>query len=268
MFDPAILAYYDRGMEDGRLLEGLGSLEFARTQELVRRYLPAPPAVILDVGGGTGVHAGWLARDGYRVHLIEPVPLHLEEARQRIARQPEHPFTVDLGDARRLTERDESCDAVLLLGPLYHLTERSERLTALREARRVLRRGGLVFAVGISRYASLLDGLRSGWLGDPQFRRMLEHDLRDGQHRNPQPEQHPEWFTTSYFHHPDELAEEVATAGFALRALLGVEGPGWLMRGRWADAQEREQLLYAARATEQERSLLSLSPHMLAVGTT
>jgi ubiquinone/menaquinone biosynthesis C-methylase UbiE len=266
MLDPDIGAYYDRGIEDERLLEGMGPLELARTRELVRRYLPPPPAAVLDVGGGTGIHASWLSQDGYRVHLVDPVPLHVEQAERRAAGRPNQSFTVALGDARRLAERDGSQDAVLLLGPLYHLTERAERLTALTEARRVLRPGGLAFAVGISRYASLLDGLRSGWLGDPEFRRIVERDLRDGQHRNPSPDRHPEWFTTTFFHHPDELAEELVAAGFTIEALLGVEGPGWLLRGRWADAASREHLLYAARAVEHERSLLGVSPHILAVG--
>jgi ubiquinone/menaquinone biosynthesis C-methylase UbiE len=267
MFDPDIEAHYSQGVEAERLAEGLGPLELVRTQELVRRYLPSAPANVLDVGGAVGVYAAWLARDGYRVHLVDPVPLHVERAKQRAADQADHPFTAAIGDARRLAERDESYDAVLLFGPLYHLVERSERLTALREARRVLRRGGVAFAVGISRYASLLDGLRSGWLDDLAFRRMVQQDLRDGQHRNPEPEQRPEWFTTAFFHQPDELAEEVTAAGFRLEGLFGIQGPGWLLGAQWTDAGQREQILYAARAAEQERSLLGVSSHMLAVGT-
>ena len=265
MIDPDIRSHYDLGLERERLSRDGESLEFVRTQELLVRYLPPPPAAILDVGGGPGAYAVWLARDGYRVHLLDPVPLHLEQANAAAAAQPDHPFTAALGDARRLVEPEASFDAVLLLGPLYHLTERADRVAALAEARRVLRPGGVVLAVGISRFASLLDGLRSGFLGDPTADAIVERDLRDGQHRNPDPVRYPNWFTTAFFHHPTELAEEVEAAGFALDALLGIEGPGWLIDAAWADPERRPSVLAAARAVEREPSLLGLSAHLLAV---
>jgi SAM-dependent methyltransferase len=267
MLDPEIRTHYDRGEEEQRLITGGQTLEFVRTQELLRRYLPAPPAAVLDVGGGPGVYAGWLAREGYAVRLVDPVPLHIERARATAAAQHDHPFSVALGDARRLDETDAAYDAVLLMGPLYHLTERGERLVALGEARRVLRLGGRVLAVGISRFASLLDGLRRGTLSDPEFAGLVERDLREGHHRNPAPERHPEWFTTAFFHHPNELADEVAAAGLWLEALLGIEGPGWLFEERWADRAQRPGMLDGARAVEQEPTLLGLSAHLLAVAT-
>ncbi len=75
-----ILAYYAQGKEDGRLRQGLDRLEFWRTQDVLRRLLPTAPARVLDVGGGSGIHAEWLARDGYAVQLLDPVPLHVEQA--------------------------------------------------------------------------------------------------------------------------------------------------------------------------------------------
>lgn len=78
-----ILDYYARGKEDARLRQGgapAGRLEFWRTQDVLRRVLPPAPARVLDVGGGSGVHAEWLARDGYGVRLLDPVPLHVEQA--------------------------------------------------------------------------------------------------------------------------------------------------------------------------------------------
>ncbi|MFI9597462.1 class I SAM-dependent methyltransferase [Nonomuraea sp. NPDC052265] len=75
-----VLAYYAQGLEHDRLREGRGRLEFWRTQDVLRRTLPPPPARVLDVGGGTGVHAEWLLADGYEVELLDPVPLHVERA--------------------------------------------------------------------------------------------------------------------------------------------------------------------------------------------
>src|SRR5437870_12160483 len=82
---PEVLAFYARGLEDRRLRGEEGLLERYRTQELLLRYLPPPPAVVLDVGGGPGHYALWLAALGYEVHLVDPVPLHLEQARRRSA---------------------------------------------------------------------------------------------------------------------------------------------------------------------------------------
>jgi 2-polyprenyl-3-methyl-5-hydroxy-6-metoxy-1,4-benzoquinol methylase len=77
-----MLAYYEEGRERDRLLRrGLGRLEYLRTRELLARYLPPAPATVLDVGGGAGVYALPLAREGYSVHLIDAVPLHVEQAR-------------------------------------------------------------------------------------------------------------------------------------------------------------------------------------------
>src|SRR5262249_32260274 len=153
--DPSIEAHYELDVERPRLARD-SKLEWVRTQELLARYLPAPPATILDVGGGPGVYAGWLADRGYAVRLVDPVARHVAEPEDLSRSQPRRPFAAALGDARRLDEPDAAYDAVLLMGPLYHLVERPERLLAAREARRVVRPGGVVVAVGISRFASLL----------------------------------------------------------------------------------------------------------------
>ncbi len=261
-------SYYERGTEQGRLVGGGGRLELARTQELLTRHLPAPPAVVLDVGGGPGVYACWLAGLGYEVHLVDPVPLHVEQARGASAAQPEHPIaSAEVGDARQLAWPDGSADAVLLLGPLYHLTERADRITALREAARVVRGAGPVFAVGISRFASALDGLVSGDLADPEFAAIVDQDLIDGQHRNPTGK--PAYFTTSFFHHPDELRAEVVEAGLRLEGLFAVEGPAALLQDfdeRWDDEARRERLLHVTRAMESEPSIVGIGPHLMAVG--
>jgi SAM-dependent methyltransferase len=255
-----VIAHYGLGAERARLSSGAGRVERARTEEVLARWLPRPPARVLDVGGGPGIYVAWLAGQGYEVHLVDPVPLHVEQARAAGA------ASARLGDARRLEERDAGHDAVLLLGPLYHITDRAGRVRALAEARRVVREGGIVAAAAISRFASLLDGLVRGALDDPAFASIVERDLAEGQHRNPTPR--PEWFTTAFFHHPDELKTEVADAGLELQELLGLEGPTWLLpdlEGRWADAGRRERLLGAARAVEREPSLLGVSAHLLAV---
>jgi SAM-dependent methyltransferase len=223
--------------------------------------------VVLDVGGGPGAHACWLAARGYQVHLIDITPLHVELAGQASARQPASPLaSTEVGDARALSWRTATADAVVLFGPLYHLTDRADRLEALREAHRVLRPGGVLLAAAISRFASALDGLCRGFLKDPQFAEIVRRDLADGHHHNPT--DRPEYFMDTFFHHPGELRSEVAEAGFATPTVYGVEGPGWLVPdfdAWWENGDYRERLLQLSRALETEPSLLAASAHLIAV---
>jgi ubiquinone/menaquinone biosynthesis C-methylase UbiE len=160
------LAHYEEGIEKERLFgEGAGRLEYLRTRELLARYLPPPAATVLDVGGGAGAYSLPLAKEGYSVNLVDPVPLHVEQAAAASATQTEAPLVgLEVGDARSLSQEDENVDAVLLLGPLYHLTLRDDRIRALREAWRVVRPGGVVVVAAISRFASTIDGLLRGFL--------------------------------------------------------------------------------------------------------
>ena len=255
-----IQAHYALGAEHGRLTAG-PSLELLRTQLLLERFLPPAPARVLDVGGGPGVYASWLAGRGYQVHLIDPVPLHLEQAAAAGG------FTVARGDARALAEPAGSYDAALLLGPLYHLTERADRLAALAGACRSVRSGGIVAAAVISRHASMFDGFFRGFLAKPGFAAMMTEDLRTGQHRNPTAL--PELFTTAYFHDRDGIAAEVTESGLRLQAVLPVEGPlHWApgIQDRLADPAQRDLILRTLTAMEGDPAIAGATAHLLAVG--
>lgn len=259
--------YYDRADEDGRLSQGYGPLEWERTLDILERYLPPSPSVIYDVGGGSGVYALWLARRGYEVHLIDPVAKHIRQARQASISQPDHPLaSIVQGDARKLDRTEDSVDAVLFRGPLYHLTDRKDRIAALKEASRVIRKGGRIFAAVISRFASLLDGIFQGFLDDPAFAAIVEQDLIDGQHRNPT--DNPVYFTSAFFHHPDDLKSEINESHLLLEHLLPVESVGGLIphfEKYWADQNRRMHLLELLRKVETDPSLLGVSSHLLAI---
>ena len=234
--------YADRADEDERLVvSALGQLEFTRTRELVLRFLPPPPAGVLDVGGGTGRYAGWLAGLGYSVHLIEPVPLHVEQAQARASAGPG--FDVSLGHAGALPVPSGSQDAVLLLGPLYHLPDPRDRADAWAESRRVTKPGGVVIAVAINRYAGVLDSLR--------------HEFVD-----------TGFGSVGYFHPAGSLADEALTAGLSIEGVFGVEGPGCLVTdldARWMDTAQRQAILDAARVVEAEPNMTGASHHTLVV---
>jgi ubiquinone/menaquinone biosynthesis C-methylase UbiE len=264
--DTDITNYYARGRERDRLTRDENKLEHLRTQQLLTRYLPKTPATIYDIGGGAGVYAHWLANQGYRVHLLDIMPLHIQQAREASHQLGIHLEDIVLGDARHLPFADSSADAVLLMGPLYHLTEYEERLQALWEAYRVLKPGGLIFAVSINRFASALDGLFHEKFADPGFQNVSDRTLKSGQHRSPEGKS---YFTTAFFHHPFELRDEVQDAGFEMVNLLGIEGAGRLIHNfdeLWYDPTKREWLLHVAERLESEETLLGISNHVMAVG--
>jgi SAM-dependent methyltransferase len=258
--DAEVLAHYEEGQEHRRLTSG-PSLELLRTRALLDRFLPRPPARVLDVGGGSGVYASWLSGRGYHVHLIDPVPLHREQAKA------DGRFSVAAGDARSLAEGDGSYDAVLLLGPLYHLTDRADRIRALAEAGRVTRPGGIVVAAVISRYASTFDGFFRGFIDQPGFPAVMTEDLTTGQHRNPGSD--PRLFTTAYFHDSAGIAREVTDSGLRLRHVLPIEGPlQWApgIQGRLSDPGQRQLILDTLAAMEHDPAIAGASSHLLAIG--
>lgn len=251
-----------------RLLHGASNLEFERSKRIILRYLPRRPVTILDVGGGPGRYSFWLSEIGHSVHLVDVLPLHVRQAResQRKARNPLASITV--GDARSLDFEDGFADAILLFGPLYHLIRRRERLEALAEAHRVLKPGGVLLAAAISRFTSTLDGCLEGFIRDPVFMKIISRDLRNGQHRNPT--NNPAYFTTAFFHHPDELGAEISEAGFKSVEVHAVTGFAWLLPEfdqMWKNRRLRARLMAVLDQTELEPSMLGVSDHLLAVGT-
>lgn len=263
--DRHVIRYYEEiEHESDRLDKGTARLEGERTREILRRHLPAPPARILDAGGGPGAYAFWLAEQSYEVHLLDIVPRHIEQARQRdkdgILK------SAAVGDARNLDFETDSMDAVLLLGPLYHLPARQDRSAALEESQRVLKQGGILFCAAISRFASFLDGMKQGYLFNPEFARIVLKDLNEGRHENP--DMDPRYFTTACFHRPEEFKEEITDAGFDLVRTIGLEGPAWLLGDfdqLWADEAKRRDLLSFLKLIESETSIIGVSAHILTV---
>jgi ubiquinone/menaquinone biosynthesis C-methylase UbiE len=259
-----ILRYYNLGQESSRM--GGTSLERIRTENILKRFLPPTPATILDVGGADGVYAFPLAKAGYDVHLVDPVALHIEQAQEKSHSSGIQLASVSLGNALGLKFPDQFADGVLYFGPLYHLDSASDRSAALKEAHRALKPGGIFLAAFISRFASLLDGIRSHSLEQDEFAKIVDRDLNSGQHRNPT--DNPAFFTDAYFHHPNEAKSEILGAGFKNITLLSVEGPFWLV----SDIQEQlakpgvsGRFLGFMERVEAEEGLIGASAHFIAV---
>ncbi|PZS31732.1 MAG: class I SAM-dependent methyltransferase [Pseudonocardiales bacterium] len=264
--DPAVAdatAYYDLGGEADRLDEPLGRVEFGRTVEVVGALLPASPAVVADIGGGPGRYSLWLAARGHRVHHRDLMPAHVEHLRSTAGDPPGVDTAV--ADARRLDLADSSVDAVLLLGPLYHLYARADRLQALAEARRIARPGAPVFVAAISRWAPRLHGLLVNRLYGRHADMAAMVDRMEGD--GVMSPLFPGSFC-GYAHRPGELRAEIEEAGLAVDDLVSVEGLAFALpdlEQRLADPVDREVVFASARAVQRVPELLGLGPHLLAV---
>jgi SAM-dependent methyltransferase len=258
----AMRAYYERGEEEARLaVSAAGLLEFERTKEIVLRHLPPTPAVVADIGGGPGRYTHWLADLGYRVVHRDLMPLHVTQLQRARAGA-----AVDsaVADARDLDLADRSVDAVLLLGPLYHLDQRRDRLRVLAEARRIARPGAPVFAAAISRWATRMDGVLRLRIYEriPGVEALMPQLERTGH----MPPLHPGSFT-GYAHRPNQFRAELRAGGLPAVDLVCVEGPAYLLGDlseRLADPEDRRVILDTARALERVPELLGIGPHLLA----
>jgi ubiquinone/menaquinone biosynthesis C-methylase UbiE len=252
-------------MESDRLGQHVFQLEKNRTQEIILRYLK-PSMSIADIGGATGAYSFWLHDMGHKVHLLDAAEFHVEAATKTSIIENKPLASISLGDARELPYDDEQFDLVVLFGPLYHLQEKEDRIKAIAEAKRVLKKNGILLAATITRYASLFDGFWQGFIDDPAFENILKGDLDDGNHFNPV--NHPMYFTDAHFHTQKEIEEEFITSGFINYEIKAVEGFGWLIpdfEKRWNDKQTREQMLVYIRETENDPIMIGISAHVMTI---
>lgn len=259
--------FYNSGAEIDRLERGLGIVEFYRTKEIISRYI-TEKSTIYDVGGGIGKYSEWLAQKGHNVTLIELAPAAVAYAKNNMTTR----YIAEVGDAREIKKPDESADAVLLMGPLYHLQNKSDRETALNEAYRVLKKGGLLIAAGISKFSSAtwalsVYGNGCDFIDDDIYMNMLRQELATGEHNRPK--EYPFIIANAYFHTVDGLRSEVGKSGFEVLNCHAVEGGLWItpkLDEKWQDMNSRNRLLDIIHATEHEETLMGLSPHFLVAG--
>ena len=247
-----------------------GAIEFAITTHALNKHLPERGRV-LDIGGGPGRYSIWLAQHGYRVVLADLSPNLLDIARAKISEagvrsQVEDVLTCDVCDLARF--EDASFDALLCLGPFYHLIQPADRARAVQELVRVLKPGGIAFVAFMSIYTFLRRTLalkdEHQHLTNPEFLSRLMDEgvfLNDVAGR----------FSAGFGVRPQDLApfmeqygfktlEVLADTGFA--ASLGRE----LQELAISDPQTYEKAMALIIDTASDPSLLGASSHLLYVG--
>ncbi len=258
--------FYAHEIEANRLEQEIFKLEGIRTKEIIERYLQKSSLEILDVGGGAGYYSFWLQEKGHHVTLIDLSPKNIELVRKHSETTGRVLKKFETGDAVNLNFSNEQFDIVLLLGPLYHLTDRIERVLALSEAKRVLKTGGILLSAVISRYASLIDGFQRDLVLNNQFFNLLTNDLKTGIHLNET--DNLEYFTTAYFHTPKEIIAETIESGLKFEKLIPIESFGCMVKDfnkKEKDLIYMKKLLEIIRMIEMDEGLIAISPHIIAV---
>jgi SAM-dependent methyltransferase len=218
----AVQALYrsDPDREWGRLTRH--RTEFAVTLRALEDHLPPPPADLLDCGGGPGRYAITLAQRGYHVTLFDLSPELIALARRNAEQDDVELAAYAQGTATDLSRfPGDSFDAVLLMGPLYHLLKKTERRQALTEAYRVVKPGGWVFAAFIGRYAGHIDAAAHYPTRAPQMPDLYRRIAETGR-LPPRPDGSVGF--TGYFTHPSEVRTLCHQAGLDTIEVLGVEG--------------------------------------------
>jgi len=196
-----VLDFYQSNNEDGRIEKN--PIEFIRTKDIILRNLPEKPIKIIDLCGASGHYAYWLAQMGHEVHLMDLSPKHIEEAKCNKLKYNVELASTLCGDARSLSYNNESFDMVLLMGALYHLQEREDRIKCQREVYRILKNNGIAVFAYCSRYASMLDGFKRRRADDPIYCEIMDEGMSTGKHKNPGNKH--KYFTNAFFHSTNDI---------------------------------------------------------------
>lgn len=238
--------------------------EFEVTKRYMLQYF-TKPGKVLDIGGGPGRYSIFLAQQGHEVTLVDLSGKHIRQAINKAAEAGVHLDSSIHGDALRLHEylyKKEQYDAVLLMGPLYHLLKEEERILALKEAMRALKPGGLLFAAFISNYAPIQNYASELYeLDSPEH---LLGYLEDGRNHDGEDVQ----FTTSYFCSAEEAEGLMNSAGLQELVFAGVENVlcGKEKRLHALSEEQREKWLELSWRLSGDRKLLGMSEHFLYIG--
>ena len=149
--------------------------EFLLTCRMLDRYIKSGDK-ILDIGGGPGRYSFYLAKKGGDVTLFDLSPENIKFAEEKSV-ELKLPIKTICGDARAADKlADGQFDHVLIMGPMYHLLEESDRITAMNAALNLLKPGGKIFVSFISTFAGMIFGMKDlpGFVSLPEEEIFIE----------------------------------------------------------------------------------------------
>ncbi len=263
-----VKGYYRVFDEKNRLANsGSGRLEYMMTMSLLQKYLPGK-GTILDLGGGAGAYSFPLAAEGYQVVLADLSEELIRQAEEQNA-ETETPVTCHVVNATDLSRyNDEQFDVVLLMGPLYHLLEASERQQCIAGVRRVLKPGGTVFATFIP-YLTGSIGVVNRFFGHPEQVNadVLREVFRSGRFSNLK----NAGFQEGYYPTSDGIEELFRDNGFEKQLIRSVRGFGWereeyIFRMQKKDPAMFEAVIDMINQTAEDKAIVEMCGHAVYVG--
>jgi SAM-dependent methyltransferase len=259
-----IAEYYDTDPERENTRLERHQLEHDLTWRYLNQYLPAHGS-ILEVGAATGGYTLELAKRGYRLTAVDLSAANIELCRKRLTGEglqgQVHLVLADARDLKEVTARD--FDVVLLMGPLYHLVEETDRKVALQEVFDRLRTGGIVFSSFISRFGIMGDLLRTlpHWIEDQaEVQSILE--------RGRNPYDYPRGGFRGYFAKVSEISPLHEAIGFETLTLAGVEPAISADDESYNNLQGRQRQLWldVFYRISTESTIIGASRHLLYIG--
>ncbi|MBQ9318859.1 MAG: class I SAM-dependent methyltransferase [Bacilli bacterium] len=156
MNEDNLITYYNKFNEDKRLKTKHGQVEFIVTMKYIHSFLKKGMNII-EIGAGTGQYSVNLANEGYNVTAVELVKHNL-----RVIEKKNKNIKTILGNAINLKMiSDNTYDLTLLLGPMYHLISKEEKIQALNEAKRITKKDGIIMvAYCMNDYSVIIHGFR------------------------------------------------------------------------------------------------------------
>lgn len=251
--------FYDEQYDEWSRLKR-HKIEFDITKRYLDEYLTGESLKIFDIGGGPGRYALYLAQKGHKVSLLDLSKQNIEVAKAESAKRGIWLEAYIHGNALELDDHEEAYDAVLLMGPLYHLVRESDRKKAVEVALGALKAGGILVASFIASYAPILDNLKGLYpmVSVDGLLTYLKNGVSNGD----------SGFTTAYFTHPQEARALMEEAGLTELAFAGVENilSAKEQEVNMLEEAEYQKWLEVCYRLSQDPNLFGASEHYLYVG--